>query len=52
MRLLTQKPDGKNVLCTFELVPAEGRTGLLYFPVTLTTNDGRSTDLWVFGRVG
>lgn len=52
VRLVTQKPDGKNVLCTFELTPTEGRTGLLYFPVTLTTTDGRSTDLWVFGRVG
>ncbi|MFO0872955.1 MAG: DUF1573 domain-containing protein [Phycisphaerales bacterium] len=52
VRLTSQKPDGKNVLCTFELTPAPGRTGMLYFPVTLTTTDGRKTDLLVFGRVG
>lgn len=51
VRLTGQKPDGTNVLAEFEVVPAPGRTGLLYFPVTLTLSDGRKTDLWVYGTV-
>lgn len=50
-RLLEQKPDGKSVLMSAEVVPAAGFRGPLYFPVTITLDDGRSTDLWVFGSV-
>lgn len=50
-RLLEQKPDGKSVLMTAEVTPAASFRGPLYFPVTITLDDGRSTDLWVFGSV-
>jgi hypothetical protein len=52
VKLLSQKPDGQNVLITCEVTPGAERRGLLYFPVTITLSDGRKTDLWVFGRVG
>jgi len=50
-RIVSQKPDGKNVLLTAEVTPAPGFAGPLYFPVTITLSAARSTDLWVFGSV-
>jgi len=50
--LASQKGDGESVLASIDITPTAGHTGLLYFPVTITTTDGRKTDLLVFGRVG
>jgi len=49
--IVSQKPDGANVLLTAEVTPAPGFVGPLYAPLTITLSDGRSTDLWVFGSV-
>ncbi|HMN97380.1 MAG TPA: DUF1573 domain-containing protein [Phycisphaerales bacterium] len=51
VRLVDQKADDSATLATFEVTPAPGRSGLLYFPVAITLADGRSTDLWVYGTV-
>lgn len=51
VRLMEQKPDGESLLLSAEVTPASGFRGPLYFPVTITLDDGRSTDLWVFGSV-